>query len=94
MRCSDLCLTMHCERQLDAFHRIPEHRRILEIDSTCGLCKITQKIYDQFAQIMNNVYLIKDSGYIRVPGVVINETVTSRQDTTRIDVMFYLLKSN
>jgi hypothetical protein len=85
---------MHCERQLDGIHRIPEHRRILEVDSTGGLCKITQKMNDQYAQIMNYVFLMKDSKDFSVPGVVINETVTSRQDTTRIGEMFYLLKSH
>jgi hypothetical protein len=34
---------------------------------------------------------LKDSGDFSIPGVDINETVTSRQDTTRIGEMFFLL---
>ena len=49
---------------------------------------------DQYAQIMNYVFLMKDPRAFSVTGVVINETVTSRQNTTRIGEIFYLLKSN
>ena len=38
--------------------------------------------------------MLKDFNDLNIPGVVINETITSRHDTTRISEMFSLLKSN
>jgi hypothetical protein len=38
--------------------------------------------------------MLKNFGDLNVSGVVVNETATSRHDTTSIGEMFYLLKSN
>ena len=43
---------------------------------------------------MNYVCKLKNFADLTQPGVVINETITSRHDTTRLGEMFYLLISN
>ena len=43
---------------------------------------------------MNYVSLLKNFEDLNKPGIVINETITSRHDTTRLGEMFYLLKCN
>ena len=43
---------MHCEQQLNAMHGIPANQRILHVDASGGLCKITKKMNDQYAQVI------------------------------------------
>ena len=86
---------MHCESQLAVIKNMPPERRILHVDSSGGLCKITNKMNDQYQQLMNYVFLIKDASDLdNIPGVMVNEVITSRQDTCRIGEMFHLLKHN
>ena len=85
---------MQCEQQLDAIARIPENRRFLQVDSSGGLVKITKHMNRHYNRILNYVSLLKDFSDLNQPGVVINETITSRHDTSRISEMFQLIKSN
>ena len=41
---------------------------------------------------MNYVFKLKNFNDLEQPGVVVNETITSRHDTDRISEMFLLLK--
>ena len=43
---------------------------------------------------MNYICKLKNFADLTQPGVVINETITSRHYTTRLSEMFYLLISN
>jgi hypothetical protein len=43
---------------------------------------------------MNYVFKLKNFNDLEQPGVVVNETITSRHDTDRISEMFLLLKNN
>jgi hypothetical protein len=84
---------MHCELQLEKINAIDANNRVLHVVASGGLCKITNNMNDQYQQVINNCFLLKDlSNYEGTPGIVVNETITSRQDTTRIGEMFYLLK--
>ena len=49
---------------------------------------------DQYQQLMNYVFILKDVSDFEKPGIIINEVITSRQDTCRISEMFLLLKHN
>ncbi len=90
----DFCLTMHCEQQIEAIHRIPAEHRVLHVDSSGGFCKITKEMNDQYQQLMNYVFLLKNASDFDIPAVIVNEVITSRQDTCRIGEMFHLLKYN
>jgi hypothetical protein len=48
---------MHCEQQLDAMHGIPANQRILHVDASGGLCKITKKMNDQYAQVFETSFV-------------------------------------
>jgi hypothetical protein len=71
----------------------PENR-ILHLDSSGKYCKITKEMNDQYQQIMNYVFLLKDISDLQKPATIINEVITSRHDTCRISEMFLLLKHN
>ena len=43
---------------------------------------------------MNYVFKMKDFSDLDQPGVIVNETITSRHDTDRISEIFLLLKNN
>ena len=43
---------------------------------------------------MNYVSLLKNFEDLNKPGIVINETITTRHDTTRLGEMFFFLKCN
>jgi hypothetical protein len=49
---------------------------------------------DQYQQLMNFVFILKDVSDFEKPGIIINEVITNRQDTCRISEMFLLLKHN
>jgi hypothetical protein len=49
---------------------------------------------DQYKQIMNYVFLLKDASDFNKPGTIINEVITSRHDSCRIGEMLHLLKHN
>jgi hypothetical protein len=49
---------------------------------------------DQYQQLMNFVFILKDVSDLEKPGIIINEVITTRQDTCRISEMFLLLKHN
>jgi hypothetical protein len=49
---------------------------------------------DQYQQLMNFGFILKDVSDFEKPGIIINEVITSRQDTCRISEMFLLLKHN
>ena len=85
---------MHCERQLEAVKALKPENRILHLDSSGKYCKITKEMNDQYQQIMNYVFLLKDNSDFEKPATIINEVITSRKDTCRISEMFLLLKHN
>lgn len=43
---------------------------------------------------MNYVFKLKNMSDLEIPGVVVNETITSRHDTDRISEILLLLKNN
>ena len=43
---------------------------------------------------MNYVFKLKNFNDLDEPGVIVNETITSRHDTDRISEIFLLLKNN
>ena len=43
---------------------------------------------------MNYVFKMKDFSDLDQPGVIVNETITSRHDTDRIGEIFLLFKNN
>ena len=90
----DFNLSMHCEKQLQAIKALKEENRILHLDSSGKYCKITREMNDQYQQLMNYVFLLKDVSDFEKPAIIINEVITSRQDTCRIAEMFLLLKHN
>jgi hypothetical protein len=90
----DFVLGLQCEKQLHAIHRVPEEHRVVHVDSTGGLVKITQSMNDQYSDIMNYVFMLKNSRDFELPGVVVQEVATSRHDTMRIGEMWHLLKYN
>ena len=85
---------MHCERQLEAIHALPTQHAVLHVDSSGKFCKITEDMNDQYQQLMNYVFLLKDASDFSKPAVIVNEVITSRQDTCRIGEIFHLLKHN
>jgi hypothetical protein len=84
---------LHHEIQLEAFHKIPAERRIIHVDATGGLVHIT-KAMKNYSQIMNYAIIVKDSLMLESPGLLLNETITSRQDTYLIGEFFRLVKFN
>jgi hypothetical protein len=48
---------MHCEQQLDAMHGIPANQ-LLHVDASGGLCKITKKMNDQYAQVFETSFFV------------------------------------
>ena len=87
-------MTMHSELQIDAVANIPENHRFLQVDASGGLVKITKHMNRNYNKVLNYVCLLKNLGDLDQPGVVINESATSRHDTTRIAEIFDLFKSN
>ena len=85
---------MHCEKQLEAIKALKPENRILHLDSSGKFCKITKDMNDQYQQLMNYVFLLKDVSDFEKPATIINEVITSKQDTCRISEMFLLYKHN
>ena len=54
----DFCLTLHCEQQIEAIHRMPAEHRVFHVDSSGGFCKKTKEMNDQYQQLMNYVFLL------------------------------------
>lgn len=90
----EFCLTLHCQKQLEFIKLIEPQKRILFVDSSGGLCKITKQMNADYQRIQNYVFLLKDISKLNEPGAVINETITSQHTTRRLLDMFNLLKSN
>lgn len=90
----DFNLSMHCEKQLQAIKALKEENRILHLDSSGKYCLITREMNDQYQQLMNYVFILKDVSDFEKPAIIINEVITSRQDTCLIGEMFLLLKHN
>jgi hypothetical protein len=89
----DFCLTLHCDKQLEAIHRVPPNDRMVHFDASGGLCKITKAMCD-YNQILNYVFILKDAKNMDNPSVVVNEVISSKHDSCRIGEMFHLLKHN
>ena len=85
---------MHCERQLHAIRDVEPQHAVLHVDSSGKFCKITKEMNDQYKQLMNYVFLLKDASDFDKPGTIVNEVITSRHDTCRIGEMFHLMKHN
>ncbi len=85
----DFCLTLHCDKQLEAFHRVPPNDRMVHFDASGGLCKITKAMCD-YNQILNYVFIWKDAKNMDNPSVVLNEVISSKHDSCRIGEMFHL----
>ena len=85
---------MHCERQLHAIRDVEPQHAVLHVDSSGKFCKITKEMNDQYKQLMNYVFLLKDASDFNKPGTIVNEVITSKHDTCRIGEMFHLMKHN
>ena len=85
---------MQCEKQFQAIKTLQPEKRVLQLDSSGKYCKITKEMNDQYQQIMNYVFLLKDLSDFQKPSVIINKVITIGQDTCRLSEMFLLLKHN
>ena len=89
-------ITLHSEIQLKALHQLPVSQRIAHIDSTGSLVNVT-KTMREYPRIMNYAMITKNSLKLNETddrGLLINETITSRQDTYSIGEMLRLFKYN
>ena len=73
-----MSISLHTELQLKALKSIPRKNRILHIDATGKLVHIP-KIMRDFKQIMNYAMIVKNASSIDERGLLINESITSRQ---------------
>ena len=63
---------------MKALKSIPKTNRILHIDATGKVVHIPKAI-KEFKQIMNYALIVKDSSNLDERGLLINESITSRQ---------------
>ena len=52
----DFCMTLQCETQLDAIHRVAECHRFLQVDVTGGLVKITKHMNRHYGPVSDLFY--------------------------------------
>jgi hypothetical protein len=91
-----LNLTLHSEIQLKALHELPVSQRIAHLDSTGSLVNLS-KTMREYSRIMNYAMITKNSLKLNETddrGLLINEAITSRQDTYSIGEMLRLFKYN
>lgn len=86
-------ITLHCEQQIKVLHSIPAEQRVLHIDATGQLVYVA-KYMKKYPKIMNYAFIVKDSLNLEEFGLLINETITSRQDAYSIGDMLRLFKFN
>jgi len=72
---------------------IPLENRILHLDSTGSLCKFSVPGIE-LGPIMNYVMKVKNSADLSLPGLVINEMITTGQDTFSIRLMISTFMKN
>ena len=88
-----MTIALHCEIQIVAMLRINILYRVLHIDAS-GKLTYVPKYQTEYPMIMNYAMKVKDANEFSLPGVVVNETITSRQDTFSILSMLNLFKFN
>lgn len=47
----DFCMTLQCEAQLDAIHRVAECHRFLQVDGSGGIVKITKHMNRHYGPV-------------------------------------------
>lgn len=86
-----LLITIYCEAQLKLIHSIPIQRRLVHIDATGQLVYIP-KVMQEYNRIMNYAMLIRDSYNSDNRAVIINENISSQQNTLFINSIFTRIK--
>lgn len=90
----EFCLALHCEKQLETIEYVEPQKRMLFVDSSGGLVKMTKQMNEYYQRIQNYVFLLKDVSKLHEYGAVINEVVSSQHDTGRLSEMFQTMKNN
>jgi hypothetical protein len=91
----DLIIILHSEPQLEFMHRMPRGRRLSPMDCS-GKFVYVPKNLKKYPAIMNYMILMPDSMTIHLEKptkLIVNETISSRQDTWFIGHMLSVRKT-
>ena len=87
-------INLTIEFQFKTLHKIKREHRILHVDATGKLVVIPKRI-KEYPQIMNYAFLVKDASLMNISnkrGLLLSETITSKQDTEQLLSMFIKIK--
>ena len=90
-------MQLFLDEAIKILHSIPEEHRIGFLDSTGRLCRIPKSIAPWYKKLFNYFFLIKDLRKHNTPkfkSLLLNEMVSSQQDTASISSMLRIVKNN